>query len=776
MRVKRSGIVRHDSHMRNSTVDPANNRTLFALWEASSLTATPPLTPENKREIRTSLLIGYCVLRKVPVLTGLAGWLAGAGWQTISDAILLACATGVRGISECFASVISDFSHAEKSGRRLPSAGGFSPSSPVTQPLHSPIHQLNLITPSQSINSSDHNFSTQLTDLVARDSGLVFLQVRCWLKFAQGEACKLRASGKGKSNAYVRFKSNLSSNELAKFPSICRSDCAIPLVQLFKTRLKYVCTRRRIIRGKRIVAGLQESVNCREWPIDTSSFGYVSAAVIAAMALDYSAIARISLVLRCISRSCRISYKHACQSERTTVNVRSQAVACGEALQGKPVLAHYCTSSVHAAGASNHRAAQGKLSVFRPLPRDPLHTYCGVSNYTSIYLDDSSLWRYQLGKMPLYPPVSPRIFPSGTGSQQTFPITKVNQVRLLATSLPDFRTWGSCRMMPLVSGFQRGSPQCKANCTTYGELHLTLLRGELHLTLLRGELHCSTTWRTAPDSTTWRTAPDSTTWRTAPDSTTWRTAPDLLRGELHLTLLRGELHLTLLHGELHLTLLQLHLALLRGELHLTLLRGELHLTLLRGELHLTLLRGELHLALLRGELHLTLLRGELHLALLRGELHLTLLRGELLLALLRGELHLTLLRGELHLTLLRGELHLTLLRGELHLTLLRGELHLTLLRGELHLTLLRGELHLTLLRGELHLTLLRGELHLTLLRGELHLALLRGELHLTLLRRELHLTLLRGELHLTLLRGELHLTLLRGELHLTLLRGELMRN
>ncbi|KAJ8887633.1 hypothetical protein PR048_013851 [Dryococelus australis] len=33
------GIVRHDSHMRNSESDPAGNRTL---WEASSLATTPP--------------------------------------------------------------------------------------------------------------------------------------------------------------------------------------------------------------------------------------------------------------------------------------------------------------------------------------------------------------------------------------------------------------------------------------------------------------------------------------------------------------------------------------------------------------------------------------------------------------------------------------------------------------------------------------------------------------------------------------------------------------
>ncbi|KAJ8878009.1 hypothetical protein PR048_022472 [Dryococelus australis] len=50
------------------------------------------------------------------------------------------------------------------------------------------------------------------------------------------------------------------------------------------------------------------------------------------------------------------------------------AVACGEVLQGKLVLAHYCTFSVHAAGASNHHAAWGELNAFqttlqRPAPR-----------------------------------------------------------------------------------------------------------------------------------------------------------------------------------------------------------------------------------------------------------------------------------------------------------------------------------------------------------------------------------------------------------------------
>ncbi|KAJ8868415.1 hypothetical protein PR048_029931 [Dryococelus australis] len=36
--------------------------------------------------------------------------------------------------------------------------------------------------------------------------------------------------------------------------------------------------------------------------------------------------------------------------------------------------------------------------------------------------------------------------------------THANRVRSLAVLLPDFRTWESCRVMPLVSGFSRGSP------------------------------------------------------------------------------------------------------------------------------------------------------------------------------------------------------------------------------------------------------------------------------------------------------------------------------
>ncbi|KAJ8879238.1 hypothetical protein PR048_019844 [Dryococelus australis] len=38
------------------------------------------------------------------------------------------------------------------------------------------------------------------------------------------------------------------------------------------------------------------------------------------------------------------------------------------------------------------------------------------------------------------------------------PLTLTNQVRFPAGSLPDFRMWESCRTMPLVGGFYRGSP------------------------------------------------------------------------------------------------------------------------------------------------------------------------------------------------------------------------------------------------------------------------------------------------------------------------------
>ncbi|KAJ8871311.1 hypothetical protein PR048_027628 [Dryococelus australis] len=38
------------------------------------------------------------------------------------------------------------------------------------------------------------------------------------------------------------------------------------------------------------------------------------------------------------------------------------------------------------------------------------------------------------------------------------PLTKANRVRFPAESLPDFRTWESCRTKPLVGGFSRGSP------------------------------------------------------------------------------------------------------------------------------------------------------------------------------------------------------------------------------------------------------------------------------------------------------------------------------
>ncbi|KAJ8885840.1 hypothetical protein PR048_012046 [Dryococelus australis] len=38
------------------------------------------------------------------------------------------------------------------------------------------------------------------------------------------------------------------------------------------------------------------------------------------------------------------------------------------------------------------------------------------------------------------------------------PPTKVNQVRSPDGLFPDFLTWGSCRTIPLVGGFSRGSP------------------------------------------------------------------------------------------------------------------------------------------------------------------------------------------------------------------------------------------------------------------------------------------------------------------------------
>ncbi|KAJ8881982.1 hypothetical protein PR048_018470 [Dryococelus australis] len=42
--------------------------------------------------------------------------------------------------------------------------------------------------------------------------------------------------------------------------------------------------------------------------------------------------------------------------------------------------------------------------------------------------------------------------------RQRSPPTQANRVRVPAASLPDFRTWGSCRTMPRVGGFSRGSP------------------------------------------------------------------------------------------------------------------------------------------------------------------------------------------------------------------------------------------------------------------------------------------------------------------------------
>ncbi|KAJ8877945.1 hypothetical protein PR048_022408 [Dryococelus australis] len=48
---------------------------------------------------------------------------------------------------------------------------------------------------------------------------------------------------------------------------------------------------------------------------------------------------------------------------------------CGEVLQGELVLAQCCTFSVHAAGASNHRATIAKRNVFRPLTSEQRGTH-----------------------------------------------------------------------------------------------------------------------------------------------------------------------------------------------------------------------------------------------------------------------------------------------------------------------------------------------------------------------------------------------------------------
>ncbi|KAJ8893541.1 hypothetical protein PR048_006139 [Dryococelus australis] len=44
------------------------------------------------------------------------------------------------------------------------------------------------------------------------------------------------------------------------------------------------------------------------------------------------------------------------------------------------------------------------------------------------------------------------------------PPTKANRVQSSAGSLPDFRKWESCRTIPLVGGFSRGSPVSSRPC------------------------------------------------------------------------------------------------------------------------------------------------------------------------------------------------------------------------------------------------------------------------------------------------------------------------
>ncbi|KAJ8867220.1 hypothetical protein PR048_031018 [Dryococelus australis] len=56
------------------------------------------------------------------------------------------------------------------------------------------------------------------------------------------------------------------------------------------------------------------------------------------------------------------------------------------------------------------------------------------------------------------------------------PPTKANRVQSQAGSLPNFRMWGSCRTMPLVGGFSRGSPVSPARsircCSTLASITL----------------------------------------------------------------------------------------------------------------------------------------------------------------------------------------------------------------------------------------------------------------------------------------------------------------
>ncbi|KAJ8895062.1 hypothetical protein PR048_000387 [Dryococelus australis] len=69
---------------------------------------------------------------------------------------------------------------------------------------------------------------------------------------------------------------------------------------------------------------------------------------------------------------------------------RAGPVACGELLQGELALAHVCTFSVHAAGASNRSVALRKLNTLRTThkraARDPLHASGGVSCRATGYL------------------------------------------------------------------------------------------------------------------------------------------------------------------------------------------------------------------------------------------------------------------------------------------------------------------------------------------------------------------------------------------------------
>ncbi|KAJ8876154.1 hypothetical protein PR048_024063 [Dryococelus australis] len=146
----------------------------------------------------------------------------------------------------------------------------------------------------------------------------------------------------------------------------------------------------------------------------------------------------------------------------------TSSASCGEVLQGKAVLAQCCTFSVHAAGASNHCAAQRKLSVFRPLTseqscdfrKSTRKQFTAYESFSEVFhVAPHTLYRLTTkcgDSLNEYETICRgATIPERLACS---PPTKTKRVLFPAGSLSDFRKWESCQTMPLVGGFTWGYP------------------------------------------------------------------------------------------------------------------------------------------------------------------------------------------------------------------------------------------------------------------------------------------------------------------------------